>query len=147
MPNPTQTKEHSWGSAGHNVPPDKALSPELVDLIYGPHDITTTYEWTQHNLPDHSVLELGEGRLLLGIFINAIACLKRNQYAEEAWDWIMDKEADGFHSFNSVCHYLKWDPGWIRKLTIESFSIKKPHIVQTPRVHPYRNTSYIAKRR
>jgi len=146
MPRPRPEKDHPWGSAGHNVPPDNTLSPELVDLIYGPHDITTTHEWMLQNLPDHSVLEMGEGRLMLGIFINAIACLKRGKYVDEAWDWILDREADGFHSFNSICHYLKWDPGWIRRLTVESFTDHKPKTMQGHRVQSTQNASYIAKR-
>ena len=147
MPGPTPTKDHPWGTAGHNVPPDNTLSPALIDLIYGPHDITTTYEWIYQNLPNHSILELGEGRLILGIFINAIACLKRGQYVEETWAWIMDKEADGFHSFNSICWYLKWHPDWIRKLTVERFSNQTLHPRQTYRAAYTKNTSYVAKRR
>ena len=144
MPDPPKHK--TWGTTDHNVPPDKTLSPELIDLIYGPHDITTTHEWILQNLPNHSVLEMGEGRLLLGIFINAIACLKRGQYIEEAWDWIMNEEADGLHSFNSICYYLKWDPGYIRQLTIESFGKEKPPIIHTTRVYSKTRLSYRAKR-
>ena len=146
MPRPRPEKDHPWGSAGHNVPPDTTLSPELIDLIYGPHDITTTHEWIYQNLPHHSVIEMGEGRLMVGIFINAITCLKRDQHAAEAWNWIMDREADGFHSFNSVCWYLKWDPDYIRQLTVKSFGDKNPPIRHTNRVYSKMGPSYIAKR-
>jgi len=140
------TKDHPWGTVGHNVPPDNTLSPELVDLIYGPYDITTTYDWILQNLPNHSVLEMGEGRLMVGIFINAIASLKRDKDNEEAWAWILDREADGFHSFNSICRYLHWEPDYIRRLTVESFTDKKPPIVHTTRAYSKLGPSYIAKR-
>jgi len=115
MSRPMPTKDHPWGTVGHNVPPDNTLSPELVEIIYGPHDITTTYEWILQNLPNHSVLELGEGRLMLGIFINAMTCLKTKKYANETWRWILDHEADGLYSFNSICYHLNWDPSWMRQ--------------------------------
>jgi len=138
--------DHPWGTVGHSVPPDNILSPELVDLIYGPHDITTTHEWMLQNLPNHSILEMGEGRLIMGIFISAINCLKRGQYIEETWNWIMDPESNGLHSFSSVCLYLKWNPNWIRKLIVESFSENKPKTRQMHRVQYTQNASYIAKR-
>jgi len=134
MPRPTNIK-HSWGSSGHNIPPDNTLSPELIDLIYAPKDITTDQEWMLQNAPHFSVLEMGEGRLMLGIFINAIACLKTEKYVAEVWNWIMDYEANGLHSFNSVCWHLKWDPGYIRKLTVESFGDKKPKVIPVNRVY------------
>jgi len=157
MPRPTSTNKHPWGSTGHYkkhpvgstgqyVPPDNALSPTLIDLVYGPKDITTTYEWMYQNLPNHSVLGMGEGRLMVGIFINAIASLKCGKWAAEAWNWIMDNQADGLHSFNSVCRYLKWDPDYIRKLTVESFKEKAPPITHTTRVYSKLKPSYIAKR-
>ena len=144
MPGPK--KEHPWGPAGYNLPPDKILSPELIEIIYSPHDITTTYDWILQNMPSHSILELGEGRLILGIFINAIASLKRDHSAKETWEWIMDLEADGFYSFNSVCWYLKWDPTWIRQLTIKAFGKQKPPTIHINRVQNKRASHYEAKR-
>jgi len=132
--------------AGHNLPPDNILSPELIEIIYGPHDITTAYDWMLQNMPNHSALEWGEGRLMIAIFINAIACLKHDKWAQEAWDWIMNDKDDGFHSFNSVCYYLKWDPEWIRKLTLESFGKHPPPTIHINRVQDKRKSSYIAKR-
>jgi len=138
-------KDHPWGPAGSNLPPNNSLSPVLEDLIYAPHDNTTTHDWIRQNIPNNSALEYGEGRLMLAIFINAIAILKRDNKDPEIWAWIMDKEADGLHSFNSVCGHLKWDPEWIRKLIIEDFPKQKPRRIYANKVF-YGPATRIGKR-
>jgi len=138
-------KRHKNLTTGHSLPSDSSLTPGLIDLIYGPDDVTILREWAMQNLPHHSVLQMGEGRLMVGIFINAIACLKNDKRTEETWSWILDKEAEGLHSFNTICYYLQWDPEYLRRLTIESFSTEKPSTVHTNQMYTQSCRNHRAK--
>ena len=103
-------KDHPWGTTGHSVPPENIQSPELVDLIYGPHDITTTYDWILENMPTHSVLQMGEGRLMMGVLLGAVNDLGKEEAKEEAWKWIMETQSNGLYSFETICFHMNWNP-------------------------------------
>lgn len=64
-----------------------------------------------------------EKKLMSAVFEDAISCFQHYMFARdkkraalfrEAEDWILEKNDDGFFSFENICEILGIDPGYVR---------------------------------
>ncbi|MFQ5684991.1 MAG: hypothetical protein ACE5HC_17190 [Candidatus Binatia bacterium] len=65
-----------------------------------------------------------EKRLMAAVFEDAISCFQHYTFTRdkkgaalfrEAEDWILEKNDDGFFSFENICEILGIDPGYVRR--------------------------------
>jgi hypothetical protein len=65
-----------------------------------------------------------EKKLMSAVFEDAISCFQQYTFARdkkraalfrEAEDWILEKNDDGFFSFENICEILGFNPGYVRQ--------------------------------
>ncbi len=65
-----------------------------------------------------------EKELMLAVFEDAISCFQHYTFSRdkkgaalfrEAEDWILEKNDDGFFSFENICEVLGFNPGYVRQ--------------------------------
>jgi len=65
-----------------------------------------------------------EKELMLAVFEDAISCFQHYTFSRdkkgaalfrEAEDWILEKNDDGFFSFENICEILGFNPGYVRQ--------------------------------